>query len=346
MGFMDKAKKLAEQAQEKLDEAQKNFNEKQGSGSQPADGGVRYDEHGRPIAGGDARRGHPAAQRDAAAGSHGADRGSGSACRSRSADAPAGGANATPDPFKPIEPVTERFSRDMRLGGILTAMVTPFDSKGDLDEDATARLVRHLLENGSDGLVLAGSTGEGATMTDEEKVRLWEIGVAESGDAPIIAGTGTYDTRHSVELTERAHETGVDAMLVVTPYYVRPNRRGIKAHYEAVAAATDRPIVAYNIPSRTATDMPNDLLAELAADIDNVAGREAGPLRGHGADRGHGPARRQRRRARQGDGHGRHRRDLRGLEPDRRARCGGSSTSPTAATRSRTSCATSTRRCP
>ncbi|HVG75934.1 MAG TPA: 4-hydroxy-tetrahydrodipicolinate synthase [Thermoleophilaceae bacterium] len=166
--------------------------------------------------------------------------------------------------------MTERFSRDMRLGGILTAMVTPFDSKGDLDEDATARLVRHLLENGSDGLVLAGSTGEGATMTDEEKVRLWEIGVAESGDAPIIAGTGTYDTRHSVELTERAHETGVDAMLVVTPYYVRPNRRGIKAHYEAVAAATDRPIVAYNIPSRTATDMPNDLLAELAADIDNV----------------------------------------------------------------------------
>ena len=166
--------------------------------------------------------------------------------------------------------MTERFSRDMRLGGILTAMVTPFDSKGDLDEDATARLIRHLLDNGSDGLVLAGSTGEGATMTDEEKVRLWEIGVAESGDAPIIAGTGTYDTRHSVELTERAHEAGVDAMLVVTPYYVRPNRRGIKAHYEAVAAATDRPIVAYNIPSRTATDMPNDLLAELAADIANV----------------------------------------------------------------------------
>jgi 4-hydroxy-tetrahydrodipicolinate synthase len=166
--------------------------------------------------------------------------------------------------------VTERFSRDMRLGGILTAMVTPFDSTGDLDEDATARLIRHLLENGSDGLVLAGSTGEGATMTDEEKVRLWEIGVAESGDAPIVAGTGTYDTRHSVELTGRAHEVGVDAMLVVTPYYVRPNRRGIKAHYEAVAAATDRPIVAYNIPSRTATDMPNDLLAELAADIENV----------------------------------------------------------------------------
>jgi 4-hydroxy-tetrahydrodipicolinate synthase len=166
--------------------------------------------------------------------------------------------------------VAERFSRDgMRLGGILTAMVTPFDPNGGLAEDAAVRLMRHLLENGSDGLVLAGSTGEAATMTDEEKVRLWELGVAESGDAPIIAGTGTYDTRHSVELTERAHEVGVDAMLVVTPYYVRPNRRGIKAHYEAVAAATDRPIVAYNIPSRTGTDMPNDLLAELAQ-IENV----------------------------------------------------------------------------
>jgi len=158
----------------------------------------------------------------------------------------------------------------MRLGGILTAMVTPFDSEGAFDEDATVRLIHHLLENGSDGLVLAGTTGEGATLTDEEKVRLWELGVAESGEAPIIAGTGTYDTRHSVELTERAHEVGVDAMLVVTPYYVRPNRRGIKAHYEAVAAATDRPIVAYNIPTRTGTDMSNDVLAELA-EIDNVA---------------------------------------------------------------------------
>ena len=155
------------------------------------------------------------------------------------------------------------------IGGILTAMVTPFGSDGELNEDATARLIRHLLDNGSDGLVLAGSTGEAATMTDDEKVRLWEIGAAESGDAPVIAGTGTYDTRHSVELTERAAEVGVDAVLVVTPYYVRPNRRGIRAHYEAIAAATELPIVAYNIPSRTATDMPNDLLAELGQ-IENV----------------------------------------------------------------------------
>src|ERR687896_2119605 len=158
----------------------------------------------------------------------------------------------------------------MRLGGILTAMVTPFDADGRLDEGAAVRLMHHLLSNGSDGLVLAGTTGEGATLTDEEKVRLWELGVAECGEAPVIAGTGTYDTRHSVELTERAHEAGVDAMLVVTPYYVRPNRRGIRAHYEAVAAATDRPIVVYNIPSRAAPQMPNDLLAELAQ-IDNVA---------------------------------------------------------------------------
>jgi 4-hydroxy-tetrahydrodipicolinate synthase len=166
--------------------------------------------------------------------------------------------------------VTARFGRDVRIGGILTAMVTPFDSNGGLDEDAAVRLMHHLLENGSDGLVLAGSTGEAATLSDDEKLRLWELGVAESGEAPVIAGTGTYDTRHSVHLTERATEIGVDAVLVVTPYYVRPNRRGIKAHYETVAKATDRPVIAYNIPSRTATDMPNDLLAELAQ-IDNVA---------------------------------------------------------------------------
>jgi 4-hydroxy-tetrahydrodipicolinate synthase len=158
----------------------------------------------------------------------------------------------------------------MSIGGIITAMVTPFDANGDVDEDATVRLMQHLLENGSDGLVLAGSTGEAATLTDEEKARLWELAVSETpDDALIVAGTGTYDTRHTVELTEQAGEIGVDAMLVVTPYYVKPNRRGLRAHYEAVAAATDRPIILYNIPSRTALDMPNDLLAELA-EIDNV----------------------------------------------------------------------------
>jgi 4-hydroxy-tetrahydrodipicolinate synthase len=167
--------------------------------------------------------------------------------------------------------VTERFTRDgMRIGGILTAMVTPFDADGALDEETAVRLMQHLLENGSDGLVLAGSTGESPTLTDEEKFRLWELAVGECpDDATIVAGTGTYDTRHTVHLTERAGEIGVDAMLVVTPYYNKPNRRGIRAHFEAAAGATDKPIVVYNIPSRTVTDIPNDLLSELA-EIDNV----------------------------------------------------------------------------
>jgi 4-hydroxy-tetrahydrodipicolinate synthase len=166
--------------------------------------------------------------------------------------------------------VADRFTRDqMRIGGILTAMVTPFDRNGELDEEAAVRLMHHLLENGSDGLVLAGSTGESPTLTDEEKLRLWELGVAECGDATIVAGSGTYDTRHTVELTERAAEIGVDALLIVTPYYNKPNRRGIRAHFETVAAATDRPVIVYNIPGRTAVDIPNDLLGELA-EIDNV----------------------------------------------------------------------------
>ena len=156
-------------------------------------------------------------------------------------------------------------------------MVTPFGADGAFDEDAAARLMHYLLEHGSDGLVLAGSTGESSTLTDAEKLRLWELGVAESGDALVVAGTGTYDTRHSVELTERATELGVDAMLVVTPYYNKPNRRGIVAHFQAVAAATDKPVIAYNIPSRCVIDMPNDLLAELAQ-IDNVERRQAGQL--------------------------------------------------------------------
>jgi 4-hydroxy-tetrahydrodipicolinate synthase len=158
----------------------------------------------------------------------------------------------------------------MPLGGILTAMVTPFDDEGALAEDAAVELMHHLLENGSDGLVLAGSTGESPTLTDEEKGRLWELAVAECPEGTtIVAGTGTYDTRHSVELTERASQIGVTAMLVVAPYYNKPNRLGIKAHFETVAGSTDRPIIVYNIPSRSVIDIPNDLLGELA-EIDNV----------------------------------------------------------------------------
>jgi 4-hydroxy-tetrahydrodipicolinate synthase len=159
----------------------------------------------------------------------------------------------------------------MNIGGILTAMVTPFDADGGLDEDASVRLMHHLFENGSDGVVLAGTTGENVTLTDEEAVRLWELGAAEGGDKLIVAGTGSNDTRHAVELTERATEAGVDAVLVVAPYYNKPNRRGLIAHYQAVAAATDLPVILYNIPSRTVIDMPNDLLRELA-EIPNVEG--------------------------------------------------------------------------
>ena len=152
----------------------------------------------------------------------------------------------------------------MHFGGIITAMVTPFSADGRLSEDAAARMVEHLLENGSDGLVLGGTTGEGPTLDDDEKVALFEIGVAAAGGAPVIAGTGSNDTRHTVDVTERAAAAGVDAALVVTPYYNRPNRRGILEHFRAAAEASDLPIVLYNIPSRTTVDMSNDLLRELA----------------------------------------------------------------------------------
>ena len=155
------------------------------------------------------------------------------------------------------------------IGGVITAMVTPFDEAGRLSDEASARLVRHLLASGSDGLVLAGTTGEASTLDDEEKLRLWAIGAAEGGEGTIVANTGSNDTAHSVELTERATEVGVDAVMVVTPYYNKPNRRGVLAHFRAVAAATNLPVVVYNIPSRCALDLPNDLLRELA-EIPNV----------------------------------------------------------------------------
>ena len=158
----------------------------------------------------------------------------------------------------------------MHVGGIITAAATAFDERGRLAEDETVGLMRHLIDHGSDGLVLAGTTGEASTLSDTEKLRIWELGVAEcGGEATVIAGTGSNDTAHSVHLTEQATELGVDAILVVTPYYNKPNRRGLVAHFRAVAAATDRPVVVYNIPSRCVIDLPNDLLRELA-EIPNV----------------------------------------------------------------------------
>jgi 4-hydroxy-tetrahydrodipicolinate synthase len=160
----------------------------------------------------------------------------------------------------------------LELGTILTAIVTPFDDKLSVDEDAFVALMRHLSANGSDGFVVAGTTGEASTLTDEEQLNL--IGLAVSERPPgttIVAGTGTNDTRQVVYLTERATALGVDAVLSVTPYYNKPSRLGLLRHYEAVAAATDKPTLLYNIPSRTATNIPPDLLAELAQ-IDGIEG--------------------------------------------------------------------------
>lgn len=151
------------------------------------------------------------------------------------------------------------------LGAILTAIVTPFGDDGAVDEQAFVDLMAHLAANGSDGFVVCGTTGEAATLDDEEHLRVIELAVTEKpAGATIVAGVGSNDTRHAVMLTARACELGADALLSVNPYYNRPSRRGIVAHYGEVVRAADRPIVLYNIPQRTGSDLPNDLLAELA----------------------------------------------------------------------------------
>jgi 4-hydroxy-tetrahydrodipicolinate synthase len=151
------------------------------------------------------------------------------------------------------------------LGAILTAIVTPFDDDLNVDEGAFVDLLHHLAAHGSDGFVVCGTTGEASTLTDEEHLRVVEVAVQNRPEGTsIIAGTGSNDTRHAIHLTERATALGVDAVLSVTPYYNKPNRRGIVAHYSEVSKATDKPIILYNIPSRVVIDVPNDLLAELA----------------------------------------------------------------------------------
>ncbi|HEU4656626.1 MAG TPA: 4-hydroxy-tetrahydrodipicolinate synthase [Capillimicrobium sp.] len=158
------------------------------------------------------------------------------------------------------------------LGTVITAIVTPFDDALNVDEEAFVALLRHLAAHGSDGVVVCGSTGEAATLNDEEHLRVIELAVQERPEGmTIIGGTGSNDTRHAVHLTERATELGVDATLSVTPYYNRPNRRGLLAHYAEIDKATDKPILLYNIPSRSAIDVPNDLLAELGQ-LEHVIG--------------------------------------------------------------------------
>ena len=158
------------------------------------------------------------------------------------------------------------------IEGVITAMVTPFSGDGALDLDAARRLARHLVDNGSSGLVVAGTTGESPTLSDTEKLRLLETVLAEVGDeATVIAGTGSNDTHHTVELTGKACRAGAHAVLVVTPYYNKPNRAGLRAHFTGAAeAAGETPVVLYNIPSRTVVNLDPDFLAELAREIPNV----------------------------------------------------------------------------
>jgi 4-hydroxy-tetrahydrodipicolinate synthase len=164
------------------------------------------------------------------------------------------------------------------IGTILTAMVTPFDAEGRVDEEAAVALMNHLVEHGSDGLVICGTTGEASTLENDEQLRLIRLAVEEMrGRCSIVAGVGSNNTAHAIWLTERATEIGPDALLSVNPYYNRPSRRGIVRHYEEVVRATDLPILLYNIPQRTGSDLPNDLLAELAQ-LENIfAVKQANP---------------------------------------------------------------------
>jgi 4-hydroxy-tetrahydrodipicolinate synthase len=174
------------------------------------------------------------------------------------------------------------------ISGVITAMVTPFDADGALDVAAARRLARHLVDNGSHGLVVAGTTGESPTLSDEEKLSLLEAVLDEVGDGTtVICGTGSNDTRHSVHLTREACRVGAHAVLVVTPYYNKPNRAGLRAHFSAVAeAAGETAMLLYNIPSRSVINLAPEFMAELAREIPNVVGvkqandDELGPIEG------------------------------------------------------------------
>jgi len=155
------------------------------------------------------------------------------------------------------------------LGEVLTAIVTPFNADGSVNVDKFRELAAYL-DNGSDGIVVAGTTGESPTLSDDEKLDLFAAALDAVGDrATVVAGTGTNDTRHSMHLTERAHGLGVDAMLVVTPYYSKPPQRAIVRHFQEIAAKTDKPVVVYNIPSRVVINIEPETIEQLAQ-IENV----------------------------------------------------------------------------
>jgi 4-hydroxy-tetrahydrodipicolinate synthase len=156
------------------------------------------------------------------------------------------------------------------LGEVLTAIVTPFRADGTIDFERFRELAQHLLESGSDGFVVAGTTGESPTLTDDERLELFRVAVDIGGRGTVVAGTGTYSTAHSVHLTREAHELGVDGFLVVTPYYNKPPARGIVEHFRAIADVSDKPIIVYNIPARVVINIEPETIVELA-EIPTVA---------------------------------------------------------------------------
>ncbi|GGC99284.1 4-hydroxy-tetrahydrodipicolinate synthase [Thalassobacillus devorans] len=158
----------------------------------------------------------------------------------------------------------------MNFGQVLTAMVTPFDQNGEIDFNATRTLVNYLISNGSDGLVVAGTTGESPTLTDSEKLELFRfVAQVAEGRAAVIAGTGSNNTRASIELTKQAEQTGVDAVMLTTPYYNKPSQEGLYQHYKAVAEATSLPVMLYNIPGRSAAKIAPETIIRLS-EIENI----------------------------------------------------------------------------
>ena len=163
-----------------------------------------------------------------------------------------------------------------RFGTLLTAMVTPFKATGELDLDAARALARKLVDDGCDGLVVTGTTGETSTLTDEENVEMFKAVVEEVGDrAAVVAGTGTNDTRHSINLSRMAKEVGVDGLLLVTPYYNKPSQAGIQAHFEAIADAVDLPVMLYDIPGRSVKPIETETIVALAKHPNIVALKDA-----------------------------------------------------------------------
>ena len=158
-----------------------------------------------------------------------------------------------------------------RFGSLITAMITPFDDDGRVDLEGAAALAEWLVAQGNDGLVVTGSTGEASMLTDDEQISVWQA-VRAAVDVPLIAGSGTNDTRHASELTARASDHGIDAVLVVTPYYNRPPQSGLEAHFRAVAGSTDLPVLLYDIPIRSGREISHEVLIRLAHEVPNIVG--------------------------------------------------------------------------